>query len=390
MSFLSEIRSSLFSLEEENLKRSPLTISGSQSSEVVIDGRNLLCFCSNNYLGLANHPSISSATADSLLSFGLGSSSSRLICGTMEFHRRLEDRISRFLGFERSLFFSSGYAANVGVIQSLFDSSDVIFSDSHNHASLIDGCRLSRSRVFVYHHLDSLHLSSLLSKYRSLGKKALVVSESVFSMDGDLSPLEDIRSLCDSFDAALMVDEAHSLGVFGNRGIGLSLSRGVLPDIFIGTFGKAFGSFGSFVASSFDVIELVENRARSFVFSTAPPVCLAAAAIAAIELVESADDLRSRLFSHASLLRRSLSDTGYRLIEGSSPIIPVLFGDPKRAMDFSSSLFDLGFFVQGVRPPSVPPNSSRLRLIPIASHTDAHISSLIDAFRTLLPLYNPL
>lgn len=388
MSFLSEIKSSLRYLDEKSLKRSPLTISGPQSSELVIDGRSLLCFCSNNYLGLANHPSIAFATAESLLSYGLGSSSSRLICGTMDLHRLLEDRISRFLGFERSLFFSSGYAANVGVIQSLFDSNDVIFSDSLNHASLIDGCRLSRSRVFVYRHRDASHLFSLLSTNRSLGKKALVVSESVFSMDGDLSPLEDLRSLCDRFDAALMVDEAHSLGVFGNRGVGLSLSRRVLPDIFIGTFGKAFGSFGSFVSSSIDVVNLVENRARSFVFSTAPPVCLASAAIAAIDLVESSEELRSRLFSHASLLRTSLSDLGYRLIEGSSPIIPVLFGDPKRVVDFSSSLFDLGFLVQGIRPPSVPPNSSRLRLIPIASHSDDNISSLIRAFRSLLPLYN--
>jgi 8-amino-7-oxononanoate synthase len=305
----------------------------------------------------------------------------------MELHRRLEHRISEFLGFERSLFFSSGYSANVGVIQSLFDSSDVIFSDSLNHASLIDGCRLSRSRVFVYRHCDTSHLHSLLHQNRSSGNKALVVTESVFSMDGDISPLEEIRSLCDSFDAALLVDEAHSLGVFGNRGIGLSLSQGVLPDIFIGTFGKAFGSFGSFVASSNDVVQLIENRARSFVFSTAPPVNLAAAALASIALVESANDLRSRLFSHASLLRRSLVDLGYRVVDGSSPIIPVLFGDPKHVMDFSSSLYDRGFFVQGIRPPSVPPDSSRLRLIPIASHSGDHISSLIEAFRSLLPLY---
>jgi 8-amino-7-oxononanoate synthase len=306
----------------------------------------------------------------------------------MELHRRLEDRISRFLGFERSLFFSSGYAANVGVIQSLFDSSDVIFSDSLNHASLIDGCRLSRARVFIYNHLDSSHLSSLLSQNRSLGRKALVVTESVFSMDGDFSPLRDLRSLCDSFDAALMVDEAHSLGVFGNRGTGLSLSLGVVPDIFIGTFGKAFGAFGAFVSSSNDVVQLLENRARSFVFSTAPPVILASAAIASIDLVESANDLRSRLFLLSSHLRRSLSDIGFHLVEGSSPIIPVLFGDPKRVVDFSSSLFDLGFFVQGIRPPSVPFNSSRLRLIPIATHTHDDIASLTEAFRSLLSLYN--
>lgn len=388
MSFYSEIKSSLSSLESKNLKRSPITISGSQSSEIVVNGRPFLCFCSNNYLGLANHPSISLASADALRTFGFGSGSSRLISGTMELHRLLEDRIIRFLGFERSLFFSTGYSANVGVVQSLFDSSDVIFSDSLNHASLIDGCRLSRSRVFIYNHLDTSHLLSLLSKNRSVGKKALVVTESVFSMDGDLAPLQELRSLCDSFDAALMVDEAHSLGVFGIRGVGLSLSHGVRPDIFIGTFGKAFGAFGSFVASSKEVVQLIENRARSYVFSTAPPVILAAAAIAAIDLVESSDHLRSRLFSHSSLIRRSLKDLGYRIIDGSSPIIPVMFGDSKRVMDFSSSLFNLGIFVQGIRPPSVPSDSSRLRLIPISSHADNHISLLIDAFRSLLPLYN--
>lgn len=390
MTFYSEIKNSLLDLEGKSLKRSPLTISSSQNAEILINGLPYVCFCSNNYLGLANHSSISSSAISALQSFGFGSSSSRLVSGTMDLHRSLEERICRFLGFDRSLLFSSGYCANIGTIQSLFDSSDVIFSDRLNHASIIDGCRLSRSRLFIYDHLDISQLRSLLSQNRCFGKKALVVTESVFSMNGDIAPLKDLRSLCYDFDAALMVDEAHSLGVFGPRGTGLCLSSDVDCDIFIGTFSKAFGCFGAFVSSSNEVISLIENRARSFVFSTSPPVSFAAAAISSIDLVESSDTLRSRLFFLSSRLRRSLTDLGYRLIEGSSPIIPVLFGDPKAVIDFSSALFERGFFVQGIRPPSVPVGSSRLRIIPIATHTDRHIESLIDSFRSLYPLYSAI
>jgi 8-amino-7-oxononanoate synthase len=387
VSFYSEITRSLHSLEADGLRRFPLSISGPQQPELIVNGRSVLCFSSNNYLGLANHPRIVSAAVDALHSFGFGSASSRLISGTMDLHRLAENRISSYLGIERSLLFSSGYAANVGTIQSLVDSSDVIFSDSLNHASIIDGCRLSRARVFIYDHLDIDHLRSLLSKNRSLGRKSLVITEAVFSMDGDFSPLKELRLLCNDFDSALMVDEAHSLGVFGDRGIGLSLSQSVLADVFIGTFGKAFGAVGAFVASSSDVVQFIENRARSFVFSTSPPVSFAAAIIASIDLVEIADDLRLRLLELSSRLRAALSEMGYRVLPGSSPIIPLLFGNPERVVAFSSSLLDRGLLVQGIRPPTVPPGSSRLRVIPIATHTDAHIDTLIESFRELSPHY---
>jgi 7-keto-8-aminopelargonate synthetase-like enzyme len=266
----------------------------------------------------------------------------------------------------------------------------VIFSDELNHASIIDGCRLSRARVNIFRHLDIEHLRELLKRSRGKAKASLVITEGAFSMDGDLAPLKELRALCDDHDCALMVDEAHSLGLFGEQGRGLCAREGVSPDILIGTLGKAFGTAGAFVAGSTELVRLVENRARSYVFSTAPPPSQAAAAMAALDRVIESDDRRSRLFAHATRLRGSLRNIGYQVGDSESPIIPVHVGEPEAVMEFSARLLREGVFVHGIRPPSVPPGSCRLRITPIATHQDLHIDKTINAFRSTADFYGSI
>jgi 8-amino-7-oxononanoate synthase len=387
VSFTSEIKQELEQLRKAELERSPRTICGPQQPEIVVNGAPVIGLCSNNYLGLANHPSLIAAASEALKLFGFGAGASRHICGTMKLHRTAEQRLSRFVGAEAALLFSTGYAANVGTIQALVGASDVVFSDSLNHASIIDGCRLSRARILVYRHRDLEHLEELLSKHRESGSRALVISEAVFSMDGDLAPLSQLRTLCDRFDAALMVDEAHSLGVMGPCGKGLCEARQVKPEVLLGTLGKAFGAAGAFIAGSSDVVKIVENRARSFVFSTAPPPAQAAAAVAATDLVEAADDRRKRLLSYAERLRSSLREFGFSIPECETPIIPLYVGSPDTVMKLSSDLLERGVFVHGIRPPSVAPGTCRLRITPIATLEEDHISLIINAFKSLAPEY---
>jgi 8-amino-7-oxononanoate synthase len=332
---------------------------------------------------LANHPFIAEAAIRALQELGIGAAGSRHIQGTMELHRSAEARLSRFVGLESALLFSSGYAANAGVIGALAGGSDMVFSDELNHASIIDGCRLSRASVFVYRHLDPNHLEELLSKHRALYSKALVITEALFSVDGDLAPLADLRAVCDRYDAALMVDEAHSLGVYGANGTGLCSECKISPDVLIGTLGKAFGVVGAFVAGATPTVALVENRARSYIFSTASPPSLAAATMAATELVEAAGESRKRLFSHAHRLRQALRALGYRVHEGKTPIIALYVGDPVAVMKYCADLLDRGVFVHGIRPPTVAPGTSRLRVTPMGTHETRHIDLGIDAFRAL-------
>jgi 8-amino-7-oxononanoate synthase len=281
------------------------------------------------------------------------------------------------------LLFGSGYAANVGTIQALLGPGDAIFSDALNHASLIDGCRLSRARVHIYRHADPEHLSAMLRAHRPQARAALVVSESLFSMDGDVPPLRDIAALARSHEAGLLVDEAHALGVLGPEGRGLCTAEDVDADLRVGTLGKAFGLSGAFIAGDPEVLHLIQNRARSFVFSTAPPPALAAAAVAAADLVEEADAARATLRRHAARLREGLSASGYHVLDGAGPIIPILVGDAARTMALSGALLERGVFVHGIRPPTVPPGTSRLRVTPMATHSDEQIEAALDAFADL-------
>jgi len=386
MGFQTQIREAVSELEAAGLLRRPLQISGPQGPEVDIDGQRVLCFCSNNYLGLADHPALVDALA-SAQGEGVGAAASRLISGTMDAHRDAEVAYADFLGTPAAVLFSTGYAANVGTVQALAGTGDIIFSDALNHASLIDGCRLSRANVRVYAHRNVDHLGSLLREHRPRAGRALIITDSLFSMDGVIAPLREIAELARSFDAGLMVDEAHALGVFGPNGRGLSAELGIQPDVVVGTLGKAFGVAGAFVAASEEVVSLIRNRARSFVYSTAPPPMLARAAIEALRLVHEADDARHALLENASELRSQLRALGFDIPSENSQILPVLIGENNRTMQLSAELLDKGVFVQGIRPPTVPEGTARLRLTPMATHRPEHIERAIDAFASLV--HNP-
>jgi 8-amino-7-oxononanoate synthase len=301
----------------------------------------------------------------------------------MDAHRDAEVAYADFVGTPAAVLFSTGYAANVGTVQALAGPGDVVFSDALNHASLIDGCRLSRAKVYVYSHRDPEHLESLLREHRPRSRRALIVTDSLFSMDGTTAPLRDLEVLARRFDAGLLVDEAHALGVFGPSGRGLAAAQGVEPDVLVGTLGKSFGVAGAFVAASEEVVSLIRNRARSFVYSTAPPPLLARAAIAALTLVRGADAARESLLSHADKLRSELRLLGFEVPDGNSQILPVLIGENDRTMQLSARLLDQGIFVQGIRPPTVPEGTARLRLTAMATHRPEHIDRAIDAFASL-------
>jgi 8-amino-7-oxononanoate synthase len=345
-----------------------------------VNGQRVLSLCSNDYLGLANHPLLTAAARRALDEQGLGAAASRHVSGNMAAHRELESALATFSGHASALLFATGYAANVGTLSALAGQGDIIFSDALNHASLIDGARLSRARIVVYRHADADDLQKRLAQHRQEGKLALIVSESLFSMDGDQAPLTALAALAQRYDAALVLDEAHALGVCGPGGAGLCAEAGIRADLTLGMLGKAFGSQGAFAAASAPVVELLRNCARSFVFSTAPSPALAAASLAALALVRDGDALRARLRRHALVLRAGLAELGYRVLPGDSAIVPVLIGESEPTMAMSQRLFERGVFVHGIRPPTVPKGQGRLRVVPTAAHTDEDMAEALHAF----------
>jgi 8-amino-7-oxononanoate synthase len=300
-------------------------------------------------------------------------------------HRAAERSLALYVRQPDAVLFSTGYAGNVGTLQGLVGRDDIIFSDALNHASLIDGARLSRAKVVVYQHGDPADLAAKLREHRHEGRAALVVTESLFSMDGDIPDLAAIAELARTHDAGLVVDEAHALGVLGPQGKGVCASLGIVPDVLLGTLGKALGTQGAFAAADAQVADLIRNRARSYVFSTAPAPALARASEAAVRLVRDADGLRERLTRHARRMREGLRELGYRVPPGESAIIPVLVGDPEPTMRLSSALLERGVFAHGIRPPTVPPGTGRLRVVPMASHTNDDIEEALAAFAAIRP-----
>lgn len=385
MTFLEHVDAALAELERAGLRRRARDVEGPQGPRFVVDGRQVLCLCSNNYLGLANHPVLAAALRHGLDEDGVGSGASRLISGSMAAHREAERVLAAYVRQPASVLFSTGYASNLGVVQALVGRDDIVFSDSLNHASLIDGARLSRARIVVYEHANADDLAQKLRAHRAEGRAALVVTESVFSMDGDFAPLRELAELAREYRAGFVVDEAHALGVFGPQGRGLAPALGVVPDVTLGTLGKALGGQGAFAAAAAPVVDLIRNRARSYVFSTAPSPALARAAIASVRLVQEGDALRDTLHRHAARLRDALCKLGYQVPAGESPIIPVLVGDPEPTMRLSQALLERGVFAHGIRPPTVPAGTGRLRVVPMASHSDADIDEAIAAFEAVRP-----
>jgi glycine C-acetyltransferase len=375
------VQAELESLRNKGLYRWLRCVEGDQAPTLLIDGREVINFSSNNYLGLANHPALREAAKEAIDRYGCGSGASRLISGNMTLHEELESKIAELKGTEAALVFNSGFQANTGVIPVLVGEGDTILSDALNHASIIDGCRLSRAKVAVYGHCDLNELEQRLKNALPNGRK-LIVTESLFSMDGDEAPLADIVRLAERHDAMVMVDEAHATGVYepGGAGIVAKLGLGERVLVQMGTLGKALGGFGAYVAGGKALRELLINRCRSFIFTTSLPPAVMAMGIAAIDLVKRQPERRQALWKNCERLRTGLSELGYSLGNSHSQILPLMIGDATQCMKLSEDLLQRGVFAQGIRPPTVPAGTSRLRITLMATHTPAHIDRALKVF----------
>jgi 8-amino-7-oxononanoate synthase len=379
-------REELAAISANGLLRSLEPLRRSAGAEVELgSGERLVNFSSNDYLGLASHPRLREALREGAEQWGSGAGSSRLVCGDYLPHHALEEELARFEEAESVVLFNSGYAANCGTVPAFAGPEDVVLSDALNHASLVDGCRLSRARIEVYPHRDVGALEAAIRRARQSGaRRVLVVTDTVFSMDGDLAPLAPIVEVCDRHGALLVVDEAHATGVLGPRGAGLVAQLGLAKrvDLRIGTLSKSAGLFGAYVATSQACCELVLNRARSLIFSTGLPPSLAHAAITAIRILsgEEGDALRARLRGNVERFAVGLRALGLRT-EGATPIFPVVLGAPEAALSAAMQLRKRGLLVKPIRPPTVPAGSSRLRISVTAAHTDAHLELLLSALR---------
>ncbi len=363
--------------KQAGLHRTRRLVDGPQQPALTADGKPVLAFCSNDYLGLASHPDVAAALTAAVPGVGVGGAASHLICGHHQAHHRLEQRLAEFTGRSSALFFSTGYMANLGVISALAGRGDTIFSDRLNHASIIDGCILSRAKVKRYPHNDVQALADQLAQTQ--GHK-LVVTDGVFSMDGDLAPLREMAALCRDYDALLVVDDAHGVGVLGAHGGGtleqLGLSEAEVP-LLIGTLGKAVGTSGAFVAGPELLIEYLVQKARTYIYTTAMPPALAEATCAALDIIAAEPQRRAHLQHLIRRFRERAQALGYRLMPSQTPIQPIMVGDNWRALELSRRLEDMGLLVTAIRPPTVPEGESRLRVTLSAAHTDAELDRLL-------------
>jgi 8-amino-7-oxononanoate synthase len=368
-----ELDERLAELESSGLRRRLRMVEGPQGPQVVLDGRPVLLLCSNNYLGLADHPRLRRAAADAALSLGTSAGASRLISGSMSIHADLESSLADFKQTEAALLFGSGYLANTGAIAALAGRGQVVFSDELNHASIIDGCRLAGAETFVYRHRDTEHLEWGLRE--ASGRGALIVTDGVFSMDGDIAPLPELVDLARRHCCRLLVDEAHAIGCVGPGGRGSVAAAGVTDevDVIVGTLGKALGGYGAYVCGSTEMVDFLINSARPFIFSTAPPPPAVAAAQAALELLAAQPRLVERLASNAAALRAGLVAEGLQPIGSDTQIVPLVIGEADDAMVLCERLLSEGVYAQAIRPPTVPPGTCRLRLTTMATHRIADL-----------------
>ncbi len=381
--FYSILSQELSSIKEKDLFRFMRTIRSTQGPVVNIDGRDIILLCSNNYLGLANHPELMNDAIKAINRYGVGSGASRLISGNMGPHEQLEQDIADFKQTESALVFNSGYHANIGIISAIANTDTAVLSDELNHASIIDGIRLSKANIFIYRHMDTSMAEDILKSLEQ--KKKLIVTDSVFSMDGDIAPLKELAELAERYDALLMVDEAHATGVLGKHGKGAVELFGLSGRVHIqmGTLGKALGVFGAYAAGDRLLIDYLINKSRPFIFTTSLPPALCSASRKAIELIRNHPELREALKENIKIMRDGLRNMGFEISDAPTPIIPVIIGDSKKTMEFSSLLFDRGVFVSGIRPPTVPPGTSRLRITVSASHTKEMLYKSLDIINTV-------
>ena len=380
MSKLDYLKEELFELSRIGRRRFLRWIEDLKGVKALIEGREVILFCSNDYLGISRSERFKEVVLEILDKWGAGAPSSRSIAGSFLIHRELEEELSRFKGTERTLLFSTGYMANMGILTTLVGEGDLILSDQFNHASIIDGARLSRAEVWVYKHKDMDHLEDLLK--RSNHRRKLIVSDGVFSMEGDIAPLRELKELSDKYGAILVIDDAHGTGVLGKEGRGIAEHFGLLGqiDVQMGTLGKALGIMGAFVAGEAVLVEYLLNRARTFMYTTSLPPVVVGMAKEALRILKEEPWRREKLWENTRLFREGAKRLGFRVL-GETPIVPIVIGDDELTMRFSAALFEMGIYVQGIRPPTVPPGTSRLRFSISALHSESDIERAIFALK---------
>jgi glycine C-acetyltransferase len=380
--FLTDISGRLTEIQAEGLWKTEREITSAQGGHITVGGRDMINLCANNYLGLANHPALISAAKTALDDHGYGMASVRFICGTQDLHRQLEQRLASFLGHDDTILFAACFDANAAVFEPLLGAEDAIISDALNHASIIDGIRLCKAKRYRYANADMTDLETQLKAARADGARHIMIAtDGVFSMDGYLAPLDQIRALADKYNAILMVDDCHATGFMGPKGAGTPAHFGIQADVLTGTLGKAMGgAIGGYIAGPQPVIDLMRQRARPYLFSNALPPAVVAAGFAAIDLVEAGDDLRTQLFDNAAYWRAGLSDAGFDLLEGQHPIIPVMLYDAQKAQALAARLFELGVYVSGFFFPVVPKGRARIRTQMNAALTRADLDTALTAF----------
>ena len=380
--FLSHLTETLARIDAEGLTKRERFITSSQGAHIDVGGRRVINLCANNYLGLADHPALIAAATAAMEDHGFGMASVRFICGTQDLHRELETKLAAFLGMDDAILFAACFDANGGLFEPLLGPEDAVISDALNHASIIDGIRLSKARRYRYANADMEDLEAQLKAARADGARHIMIAtDGVFSMDGYLAPLSDIRALADRYDAVVMVDDCHATGFMGPQGRGTPHHAGVRADILTGTLGKALGgSIGGYVAGPQPVIDLLRQRARPYLFSNSLPPAIVAAGIAALDLVEQGDDLRARLFENARFWRAGLTRLGFDLLPGEHPILPVMLGEARLAQEMAARLFDEGVYVSGFFFPVVPRGQARIRTQMNAALICDDLSRALTAF----------
>lgn len=373
------LQSELEIIKQRHLQRTLQSFATGNDPHAIINGQPYLLFSSNNYLGLATDPRLKHKAIEAVEQFGVGSGGARLTTGNTVIHEQLEKEIASFKGTEASLIFSSGYLMNIGVIAGLMSEGDVIFSDALNHASIIDGCRLSKAKTIVYQHADMADLEEKLKQYPNANKK-LIVTDGIFSMDGDIAPLPQIVQLAKTYDAYVMVDDAHATGVIGKNGGGTAAYFGLQADVHItvGTLSKAVGAEGGFVATSQLLVEYLRNKARTFIFQTSLSPAVIQAAREGIRLIQKENERQQQLERNGQFLRSGLKKAGFTLADSSTPIIAIIIGAAEKAVAFSEHVKKKGMFIPAIRPPTVQEGSSRLRMTVMATHTSEQLQYALE------------
>ena len=385
MNRLDWIQKELKTLKESGLYNKIRVLGSPQGAWLEVDGKRVLNFCSNNYLGLANHPKMTTAAKAAIEQYGVGPAAVRTIAGTMKLHEELERRVAQFKKSEAAITFQSGFCANLGTIQALVGKDDVIFSDELNHASIIDGCRLSGARIIRYNHCDPVHLEQVIKENEGTYQRAMIISDGVFSMDGDIAPLDKLHEVANAHDILLMVDDAHGEGVLGKGGRGIvdHFNLHGKVDIEIGTFSKAFGVVGGMVSGSAAIVEWLTQRGRPFLFSSAMTPPDVAACITGINILESSTELVDRLWSNAEFFKKEMAAIGFDTGHSQTPITPVMLGEAPLAQQFSRDLFDAGVFAMAIGYPTVPKGKARIRVMISAAHSQTDLEEGLEAFETV-------